>query len=125
MDEEESKPWRSLSTAEIVVIFLLGSPFYVFFTQFEDEPFKGFVAALSAATIMTVIWMLRPLRRNPIFWACIAALATAHLVLIAALPHTGDFRFGFAFFPLVATDIYLSARLIIFACGARFQGDGA
>lgn len=122
-DDDECKPWRAISTAECFVILLLCLPVDIFFTQVKDEPFRGFVAALSTGAIMALIWILRPLRRNPIFWACIGGLCAAHVVLVAALPYTGDFRFGFALFPIVALDIYLSGRLIIFACGARFQAD--
>ena len=118
-DETQPRADEDISTAECLVILLLCSPFYFFFAYYADEPFRGFVAALSAGVIMTLIWILRPLRRNPVFWATLSGLALAHGILVYFLPYTSEFRFGFALFPLVAADIYLAARLIIFACGAR------
>ena len=117
-DEAQPSAYANVSTADGFVILLLCTPFYFFFVLYDDEPFRGFVAALSAGVIMSLIWLLRPLLRNPAFWATLSVLAVAHIVLVVFLPSTGEFRFGFAFFPLVLADIYLSARLIVYACGA-------
>ena len=118
-DETQPRVYENISTAECFVILLLCSPFYFFFAYYADEPFRGFVAALSAGVIISLIWLLRPLRGNPVFWAILSALALAHIMLVFFLPYTGEFRFGFAFFPLVVADIYLSGRFIIAACGVR------
>lgn len=118
-DEVRPSAYADVSTAAGFVILLLCTPFYLFFALYDDEPFRGFVAALSAGVIMSLIWLLRALLRNPVFWGALSALAVAHIILVAFLPYTGEFRFGFALAPIVIADIYLSARLIIYACRAK------
>ena len=113
----QPKAYENISAVECLIILLLCCPFYLFFALYRDEPFRGFLAALSAGVIMGLIWMLRRLRRNPVFWASVSALAVAHATLVFLIPYTGEFRFGVVFTPLVVADIYFSARLIIFLCG--------
>lgn len=120
-DEGTPKPYKEISTAECFIILLLVLPIEVFFYSYEHEAFKGFVAAISAGAVIGLIWVLRPLRHHGVFWLCICAAALFHLVILVFLPYSGDFRFGFAFFPVAALDFYVWARLIIWACGARFQ----
>jgi len=117
--DTQPKAYEDPSTAECFAVALLCMPFYFFFKLVEGQPFRGFVAALSAGVVMSVIWLLRPLWRNPVFWASVSGLAVAHVMLVFFLPYAGEFRFGLVFAPLVIVDIYFSARLIIFACGAH------
>ena len=121
MDDQtvEQGTYRTPSNAEAALILLLCVPVYLFFANFEDQPFRGFVAGLSAGVVMSLISLLWPLRERPAFWICLTIVAVVHAALVYWLPFTGNFRFGFALFPLVLADIYLSARAIVFLTGAR------
>jgi hypothetical protein len=120
-DQIPPQPYEEISTPECFAILGLCLPIFFSFDHFAHEPFRGFVAALSAGVVITLTWVLRPLRTNPLFWAILSAVALAHVALVFFIPYTGDFRFGFALFPVVAADIYFSARLIIFACATKFD----
>jgi len=111
--------YEDISNAETLFVALLCAPVYLFFSIYAEQPFRGFVAALSAGVLISVFWLLRPLRHNPVFWACLSVLAVAHVILVYLLPSTGHFRFGLVLAPIVIADIYFSSRLIVFACGAR------
>ncbi len=123
-DEEQPSVYRNPSNLEWIAILLLSSPLFFFFDSYEDQPFRGFIAALSLALVLSMILLLWPLRRKVAFWACLAGIALAHIMLVYFLPYTGEFRFGFAAFPIAVMDAYLCARLIIFACGARLENPG-
>src|SRR4051794_21664590 len=99
------------------IILALSTPFYFFFDYF-DQPFRGFIAALSAGVVMSVFRLLRSLSTKPEFWVAICVIAILHIILVSVLPYTGDFRFGFALFPIVVLDIYASARVVLFICGS-------
>ena len=118
---EKGKDYCEISTAECFVILLLVLPIDVIFTQVYDQPFRGFVAALSAAVIVGLIWILRPLSGMILFWVCIGAVSLLHFLLVCFLPYTGDFRFGFVLFPVAVADIYGFGRLIVWVCRTRTE----
>lgn len=100
-----------------IVILVLSSPFYFFF-MYYDQPFRGFIAALSAGVIMSLVWLLRSIANNSKFWLGIFIIVLIHVMLIYFLPYTGEFRFGFVFFPLVFADIVIFGRILLFVCNA-------
>lgn len=114
--EEKCGDYCELSVVECVAILVVAFPVDVVFTEFMNQPFRGFIAACSFGVILGLAWMLRPLARMPIFWLCISIAAALHLLIVILLPYTGEFRFGFAFFPLFFVDFYLTAKLIIAVC---------
>lgn len=114
--------YDDVSSADAIIILILCVPFYFAFEYF-DQPFRGFVAALSAGVVMSLFRLLRSLSFNPLFWLALFGIAICHAALVYFLPYKGEFRFGFMFFPLVVVDIYLSAKLIIFVCGIRHSSN--
>jgi hypothetical protein len=113
---EDQSVYRTPSTAEGFLILSLCAPFYLFFAYF-DQPFRGFVAGLSAGVVMSLVSLLWRLVRRASFSTCLGITAVAHAALVYWLPYTGEFRFGFALLPLVVADIYLCARAIVFLNG--------
>ena len=105
----------------VVAVILLASPLYFFF-DYKGQSFRGLVAAMSAIILMGLPWILRPLTRNSAFWPTFSIIGISHIALVYFLPYTGEYRYGFAYFPLFLVDAYLSARLIIYACGTRLRG---
>jgi len=112
--------YENISTAACVALILLASPLYLFF-DYIGQPFRGLVAAMSMVLLMGVAWILRPLAKNTAFWSTLSLIGIAHVALVVFLPYRGNFRFGFAYFPLFFADAYVCTRLIIYACGARLQ----
>ena len=115
----ETEPtYRNVNTVDIVVIIAISFPFYLYF-DWAGEPFRGLVAAMSTACLTGLISVLWPLVRRSRFWWALIFIMSLHVILVYFLPYKGDFRFGFAFLPLFFLDAYLSARFIIYVCGAR------
>ena len=119
-DGRRPAPYEDISTAACIAIIVAASPFYFFF-DYKSQAFRGLVAAMSALIVMGLPVMLRPLTKNPVFWATLVLIGVAHIALVYFLPYTGNFRYGFAFFPLFFADAYLWARLLIHVCGSRLQ----
>ena len=115
-DGQDAKVYKDISTAACVAVIVAASPLYFYF-DYQGKPFRGLVAAMSAVIVIGLPLILRPLTRNSAFWPTLSLIGIAHVALVYFLPYTGDFRFGFAYFPLFFVDAYLSARLIIYACG--------
>lgn len=118
MEDRRNMKVDDVSAIDGVVILILISPLYFLFAYY-GQPFRGFVAALSAGVILSLIRLLRRLILELRFWLLLITIIVLHIVLVYFLPYTGEFRFGFALFPLVVLDIYISARLILFACDGR------
>jgi glucan phosphoethanolaminetransferase (alkaline phosphatase superfamily) len=112
-------PYEELSTLGWVAIVLLSAPFLIVFYEYYNEPFRGFVAFTSVAVVLTLIGILRSLMKHLMFWVVLAAIATAHLLLVIFLPYTGEFRFGLALFPLALMDLYICSRILIWVCNKQ------
>jgi hypothetical protein len=68
---------------------------------------------------MMLIAILKEITRQRKFWIALTAVTLAHATLVYFMPYTGQFGFGFAFFPLFLIDAYLSAKFIMFVCGVQ------
>jgi hypothetical protein len=119
-DTDRPNVYENISTVECVVVIALAFPFYLFFDH-QGQPFRGLVAGMGFGIVLAIAWILRPLRSHRAFWPSLSLVALAHVALVYFLPYTGDFRFGFALFPIFFLDAYLWARVVIFACGVRLK----
>jgi hypothetical protein len=120
---EEAQPnsaYRDIGILDIIVAAAAGFPFYLFF-DWKGEPFRALVAAMSAACLCACVLILWPLVRQAKFWLALAGVGVAHALLVYFLPYRGDFRFGYALFPLFFVDWYASARFIGYVCDAKFS----
>lgn len=120
MNEHDPRTYQDLTWFQIAISIVLGTPLYFFFAQ-KDQEFRGFFASISLSIILLLAWVLKPLHQRANFWPSLTAIALTHVAIGYFLPYTGRFTFGFTFFPLFFSDAYLSARLIIYLCGARLQ----
>jgi hypothetical protein len=81
-----------------------GVPAYFVFDYF-GSPARGFAAALSIASIVTVLVSLRNLKTYFSFWLVMLVCVIAHVVLVSVVPFDADTHFpGIIFTPLVFAD---------------------
>jgi hypothetical protein len=101
-----------------MIVIAVSFPFFLICDHY-NQPFRGLLLAMSIGMVTSLIFILKPISRSIRFWSTLAAIFALHMGMVYFFPYTGTFRFGFALFPIFLIDAYISARLLIFACGAK------
>jgi hypothetical protein len=109
----EADKWRSLVGRDYLVLFALALPVWFLFAH-RGEDARGFVAALAVLAVGGVGLVLSYYSNRKAYWATLAAIAIAHLILVLLLPLPKDYHGpGMVFSPLVIADMYGCARLVL------------
>jgi hypothetical protein len=110
----EANKSRSLSGRDYAMLFAVALPVWFFFV-YQGEAARGFVGALAVGAVGGVGAILSNYSNRRAYWLILAALASAHLVLVLLLPLPKDYHGpGILFSPLVIADMYGCGRLVLF-----------
>ena len=101
-----------ISYTQILISIAIGFPVYLIFQKL-GEPFIGFLSASTIACGLVVFFILNKFARSWKFWLAMVFLGSLHAAAIYSLPVRGEFRFGFAYFPIFFIDAYVSSKFII------------
>jgi hypothetical protein len=109
----EDTPDEDFPNGLFFVTMIVGAIAYFIFAHFGQSG-RGFVAMLSIAAIVGVIYILRAFMKLGKFWMAVALVSALHVVIIILVPPDLKFSFGVVFAPVVILDMYLSYRFIGF-----------
>lgn len=94
-------PFDRLNTKTAVVVMLCGVVVFFLFT----DPAKGRAAAISAAMIVTAVWLRWDLRTHMWFWTTIIFLVLLHVLLILFIPWSNIDYPGVVLLPQALLDL--------------------
>ena len=100
---------RLTRKAAVVVMFFAVVLYFVF--DFVVGPARGRAASISAAMIVTVVWMRWDLRKRIWFWLTIAIVGLLHVPLVMFIPWTNNNYPGVALLPEALADL-----AIVYGC---------
>lgn len=90
-----------------------GIPLFLWFAIQADNPLRGFVACLSAGSVVVVFVTLRQWRTRLSFWLAIGLNALVHTWLVTAISGTDSHFPGMIFAPVVIADFLLWQRITV------------
>jgi hypothetical protein len=90
----------------IPVILAFSLPVFAYFAYYHN-PFRGFIASLSAGVVLTTSLTLRDLRGYFTFWLTMLICVLFHVSVIFLFQRTDSHFPGIIFTPIVIGDIML------------------